>query len=228
MNILVTRPLREAQSTAQALRARGHDVTINPVLEIIGTGASITGTWDGVIVTSAQVFDHLDAKLCEDIRALPLFVVGARSAQAAKACDFGDAQIVASQVSELIASLKKRTPQRFLYLAGHDRKSDLENGLTNSGHIITPLIIYEARAVEELAPDTITYLRNGKIDAVLHYSRRSAELFYKLAQEAGLNEQLSKLRHICISADAAGPFADTAVIAKTPDQEGLFAALELR
>ena len=228
MHVLVTRPLREAQVTAQALRARGHDVTLNPVLEIVGTGASITGIWDGVIVTSAQAFDHLDAALRDKIRALPFFVVGARSAQAAQSCGFAEPKITAPQVSDLLAHLKTLAPQRFLYLAGQDRKSDLETGLAASGHIITPLIIYEARAVDALASETITALRANKIDAVLHYSRRSAELFCKLAREAGLGAALTHLRHICISADAAAPFADKVVIAKTPDQEGLFAALELR
>ncbi len=227
MHVLVTRPLREAQSTAQALRERGHVVTINPVLEIVGTGASITGTWDGVIVTSAQAFDHLDATLRDKICALPLFVVGTRSAQAARACGFTEPKITAPQVSDLVDALKTHAPQRLLYLAGQDRKSDLETGLAASSHIITPLIIYEARAITALAPETISTLRNGKIDAVLHYSRRSAELLCKLATEAGLATQLTSLRHICISGDAAAPFADKVVIAKTPDQKGLFAALEL-
>ena len=73
----------------------------------------------------------------------------------------------------------------------------------------------------------ISDLRDRKLDAVLHYSRRSAQTFAALATQAGLGEELPHLRHICISRDAAEGLSQNCVIAKTPDQEGLFAALEL-
>lgn len=227
MRVLVTRPLRDAQTTAQALRARGHDVVIAPVLEIMGTGASISGSWDGVIATSAQVFDHLHASLRDRLRHLPLFLVGARTAQAAHASGFEGAQLIAPQASELVTMLNKFAPQNLLYLAGQDRKSELEDGLAAADHHVTALVIYEARAASELPPQVISDLRDRKLDAVLHYSRRSAQTFAALATQAGLGEELPHLRHICISRDAAEGLSQNCVIAKTPDQEGLFAALEL-
>ena len=227
MRVLITRPLRDAQSTAQALRERGHESVLSPVLDMIGTGASINGTWDGVIVTSAQTFDHLDASSRGQICHLPLFVVGTRTAQAASESGFDGACSIAPQASELVKLLSKMRAQQFLYIAGQDRKSELEDGLANSGHSVTPLVVYEARAATSLSPEAIEAISNKKLDAVLHYSRRSAALFRQLAEQAGLIDALDHLHHICISRDAAEALAQECVIAKTPDQEGLFAALEL-
>jgi uroporphyrinogen-III synthase len=231
MHVLITRPLRDAQMTAQALRARGHEVLISPVLEIIGTGASIAttsgGPWDGVIATSAQAFDYLDTEGRATIQHLPMFVVGTRTAQAAHNTGFKDIRIIAPHASELVTALAKQAPQHFLYLAGQDRKSDLEGGLAASGHTLTALVVYEARAATGLSPQALGAMREGRLDAVLHYSRRSAALFAQLVQQAGLGEELYRLRHVCISRDAADGMSQHCVIAKSPDQEGLFAALEL-
>jgi hypothetical protein len=59
---------------------------------------------------------------------------------------------------------------------------------------------------------------------VLHFSRRSAQLFAACAAKAGLATQAEALRHVCISRDAA--LIEGAVIAPTPDSAGLFKALE--
>ena len=228
MRVLVTRPLRDAQSTELALRERGHETVLSPVLEIVGTGASISGTWDGVIATSAQVFDHLDVALRDKLRHLPLFTVGTRTAQAASANGFGTPQLIAPQAIELVKMLAENPPQNLLYLAGQYRKSELEDGLAAQGHHVTPLVIYEARAANSLTPEALEALRAQKLDAVLHYSRRSAELFRHLVERAGLADTLNHLRHICISRETAEALTQSCVIAKMPDQEGLFATLELR
>jgi uroporphyrinogen-III synthase len=60
---------------------------------------------------------------------------------------------------------------------------------------------------------------------VLHYSRRSADIFQGLACNAGLD--LSKINHVCISHDAAAPLLAAGIhevlIAKTPDEQAMFA-----
>ena len=60
---------------------------------------------------------------------------------------------------------------------------------------------------------------------MLHYSRRSAEIFLGLARKAGLD--LARINHICISHDAAVPLLDAGIhgvlIAKVPDEPAMFA-----
>ena len=67
----------------------------------------------------------------------------------------------------------------------------------------------------------------GKIGAVLHYSRRSTDIFLGLARNAGLD--LSRTNHVCISHEAAAPLLTAGIhevlIAKTPDEPAMFALL---
>ncbi len=227
MRILVTRPLREAQTTARALSARGHSTIISPVLEIVGTNATTDASpYGGVIATSAHAITCLDLNLRIALQNLPLYVVGERTAQAAQAAGFTQIKATCPQASDLLATLSPLPSQHWLYLAGHDRKPDLETGLQLKGHAVTPLIIYEARAAAHLDPQAHAALAQRKIDAVLHYSRRSAELFLALAQTDGLAAQAQALHHICLSNDVGAAIGAHAIIAQTPDQEGLFAALE--
>jgi uroporphyrinogen-III synthase len=54
MRVLVTRPAREAESTARRLQARGHQAVVAPVLEIVRTGFTLPeGPFDAVLATRA-------------------------------------------------------------------------------------------------------------------------------------------------------------------------------
>jgi uroporphyrinogen-III synthase len=63
---------------------------------------------------------------------------------------------------------------------------------------------------------------------VLHYSRRSAELFIALAQRAELWSQATKLAHFAFSPDVAEPLAAAGArtkVATHPDEDHLLALL---
>jgi uroporphyrinogen-III synthase len=157
---------------------------------------------------------------------LPLFVVGARTGKAATDAGLAPPRVIAASALELAQQIATAlpAPARLLYLAGHDRKPDLETALGDQGHVLDVVVTYEARAIEALSPETAKALARGEADAVLHFSRRSAQLFAACAAKAGLATQAEALRHVCISRDAA--LIEGAVIAPTPDSAGLFKALE--
>jgi uroporphyrinogen-III synthase len=56
MHLLITRPLPDAERTAEALRARGHTVTLAPLLRVepIADARFGPGPFAGVILTSAN------------------------------------------------------------------------------------------------------------------------------------------------------------------------------
>ena len=227
MRVIVTRARGDAARTAAALRARGHEPLLSPVLEIVATGAAVDpGQAQAVIATSAHAFEFLPQADAARLAPLPLFVVGARTARAAAEAGFAPPPVIAASALELAQQMAKALPARarLLYLAGHDRKPDLEAALGAQGHVIDVVETYEARAVEALAPDVATALIRGEADAVLHFSRRSAQLFAACVAKAGLSAQAQGLRHVCISRDAA--LGAGALIAPTPDSAGLFKALE--
>ena len=227
MRVIVTRARGDAARTAAALRARGHEPLLSPVLEIVATGAAIDpGPAQALIATSAHAFEFLPQADAARLAPLPLFVVGARTGKAATDAGFAPPRVIAASALELAQQIATAlpTPAHLLYLAGHDRKPDLEAALQAQGHVIDVAETYEARAVEALSPETAQALARGEVDAVLHFSRRSAQLFAACAAKAGLATQAARLRHVCISRDAG--LGAGAVIAPTPDSAGLFKALE--
>jgi len=233
VRILVTRPQALGELLASQLRNRGHEVVVGPVIEIAPTGRTpVAGRADAVLATSANAFDAtLAGPEFAALRRAPIFVVGARTAAAAVRCGFPAPTLTAPDARSLLAGLSglQPAPQRFLYLAGVHRKRDLEAGLRAMGRQVGVCEVYEARGAGCLATVAQDALRNGEIDAVVHFSRRSAALFCDLAQKAGLTVQARALLHLCISEDAACGLdrlepADVRVAGR-PDLAGMMALL---
>ena len=126
----------------------------------------------------------------------------------------------------LAAILAPRPPSRFLYLAGRDRKPDVEALLSNAGHCVVTIETYAALAVTQFRKRTLIAFHAGEIDAVMHYSRRSAEIFLDLAKNADLTEKTLHLQHYCISDDTAEPLRAIGAlhvhVAEKPDAAGFF------
>ncbi len=229
MRVIVTRASADAERTAAALRARRHEALLSPVLEIAPTGAAIDPqTAQAVVATSAHAFDALGRGEAAKLIHLPLFVVGARTGEAAQRLGFAPPLAIAARASELVAQMVPALPvgARMIYLAGRDRKPDLERALEDAGFLIDAAVVYEARAIEALSPEVATALKQGKADAVLHFSRRSARLFMNCVRRAGLSAEVADLRHICISQDVAAEIGAGSKVAKTADGAGLLRALE--
>ncbi len=227
MRVIVTRARGDAARTAAALRARGHEALISPVLEIVGADVAINpGEAQAVIATSAHALAFLPGADVARLAHLPLFVVGARTAQAAAKAGLAPPRVVAAHAAELAPQIAAALPPaaHLLYLAGHDRKPDLEGALHGLGFRVEVAVTYEARALDALSSEATAALQAGLADAVLHFSRRSAQLFAACVEKAGLGPQAAGLRHVCISRDAA--LGAGAIIAPTPDSPGLFKALE--
>lgn len=228
MRVLVTRPLRDAGRTAAALAAAGHEAMLAPVTRIEAVSTEIPqGPFAAVIATSAHAFEFLKAADVARLRDIPVFCAGARTAEAARASGFADARVPAADVAALLAGFDA-PPGAVLYLAGRDRKPALEDGLRASGRPVETVIVYAAAAVNALPQSALAALRAGQIDAVLHYSRRSAELFLALAHAGSAEGALTGVAHVCISEDAAAPVVEAGLSARmavTPDGAGMLAAL---
>jgi uroporphyrinogen-III synthase len=225
--VLVLRAREDAERTASRLRAMGFTPLLSPVLEIVGTGAAMPrGPFDAVLATSAKGLEYCAAP--DELRTLPLHAVGARTGKIARELGWRP-DLFAADARGLLPLIHARhqTPARFLYLAGHDRQNELETGLRAAGHDVTIVETYEARAATALAPDALDALAKGEIAAALHYSRRSAEIFVRLARDAGLAEALAEIDCLALSKDAASPLP-RARIAERPDEEHLLRLLQNR
>ncbi len=200
------RPIEDARRSAEVLRGLGFQPILAPVLALRATGAEPPAEhFDGLLATSANAFVWLSATARAGLAGLKLYAAGERTAAAAGAAGFGEAEEIAPDAVALAELLIARLPRasRLLYLTARDRKGELEAALAAAGHRVdaTEVYVAEARpawsAAEALAVSTC--------EAALHYSRRSAELAGTLAERATLGAQFRAALHVCISQDAAEP-----------------------
>jgi uroporphyrinogen-III synthase len=229
MRVLVTRPQADAERTAKRLAAAGHDPLVAPLLSIVSTGhAPPESGWDAVIVTSA----HAVAALASlDGRNGPVFAVGSRTAAAIREAGFDDVRVGAGDAASLAALVARSLPGNsvLLHIAGRHHKPEPGASLRDAGYAVRVWEAYEAQPVPRLPADVLSSLAAGRIDAALHYSRRSAALFVDLVGEAGLAPRLRAVAHLCLSADAAGALAGleaTVLVAAEPNETALLAALD--
>lgn len=208
MRLLLTRAEDDAASSAARLAARGHECLISPLLRIEDIHvAAPSGNFGAIAMTSVRAARSSTARaLGPALRASPLWIVGRRTLDAARVAGFDGPALVAPDAAALLAAIGVQDDRaRTLYLAGADRKSALEDGLLQLGIECAVCVVYRACAVADLSKEAVAGLAAGRIDAILHFSRRSASLFIAAADRAGL--ALNAARHFCLSEDVAAPLA---------------------
>ena len=217
MRVVLTRPQEDSERTAVALRAKGHDVLIVPLLRVEPVDAKLRTNWGGVVITSAHAAMALAALAQRDgLISLPLYAVGKRTADAAREIGFTDIVTAGGDVRDLLRTIvEHRADEKgpLLYLAGEDRSGDLIGDLTVRGIAAEMAIIYRA------APAPFT------VDAVLHFSRRSAESYLAGAASAQIAGPALAVAHYCLSAQIAEPLAaagaSRVAVAKRPDEASI-------
>src|ERR1700759_3031770 len=90
MAVLVTRPHPDSETTAAALRAKGHEVVLAPMLRFEPVACSgLDADYGAVIVTSANALRAVEGQLGEGLFKRPVFAVGEATAAAARNAGFG-------------------------------------------------------------------------------------------------------------------------------------------
>jgi uroporphyrinogen-III synthase len=233
MRVLVTRPQPDAARTAALVRELGHDAIVDSLLSI--APLTVTGIPKGpfaaLAVTSANAARAAAANVALDFaRGIPTFTVGGHTAEAARAAGFKKVVSADGDASALARLLQNQLGRgtRVLHLAGEDRARDLSGLLSNSGIAVEVLVLYRAQPATALAPTIVAALSQNKVDAVLHFSLRSAATFASLVQRQGLADAARRLRHLCLSrtvAQGLAPLGVTVECAARPTEDELVALL---
>jgi uroporphyrinogen-III synthase len=233
VRLLVTRPEPDAGRTAAALRRRGHAVFVAPLLHIEPlTDADLgAGPWSAILITSANAAAAVAThERFAELRALPAFAVGDRSADAIRAVGLRDVASAGGDVGDLAKLVAERLnpPARLLYLAAQDRSADLAGLLRALGFVVDTVAVYRAVMAAALSAETVTHLSNG-VEGVLHFSRRTAEAYVNVSRAAGVLAAALRPAHYCPSARAAEPLlqagATNVTIAPEPTEAALFALI---
>ena len=239
MAVLVTRPHPDDEATASALRARGFEVLRAPMLrfEAVPFHDDADARYGAVIVTSANALRAIGLNLADNrLLKLPLFAVGEHTASAAR--DAGFAQVIAASggagglrdlVLAAVKSKQLKKASTLLYLAGADLARDLAGELGEKGFTVVTHTTYRMIPAPSLPRDICDAFVANRIEAVLHYSRRSARAFLEAARSGGVEISALALPQCCISATVAAVLRDagaTQVIAAAQaDENALFEAL---
>jgi len=240
MAILVTRPHPDNEATAANLRARGHDVLLAPVLkfEPVGFHDDSETRYNGIIVTSANAIRGVVPQLQEPrLLKLPLFAVGEHTAAAARDAGFsmvfvagGDAAALRDRVLQAARDKVLKKKGTLLYLAGADLSRDLAGELGEAGFNVVTQTTYRMTPVKHLPNDVSAGFAAHGIEAVLHYSRRSARAFLEAARSEGVEISALAIPQCCLSESVAGVLreagAPQVAVAASADENALFSTLE--
>ena len=227
MRLLVTRPEPDNARTAAALRNKGHEVVLAPLLYIESVANAELGEppWAAVLLTSsngARALAHHPRRA--ELLALPVLAVGHSSAEVARTAGFADVTSAGGDANDLARLAAQRfsgARHPLLYLAGEDRSGELAiPGLT-----VRTVVVYRAAKAEKFPSAVRSALEEGSVDGVLHFSRRSVETYLDCSRD--LIGPALKPAHYCLSARAAEPLRHAGApqihVASQPDEASLLA-----
>lgn len=234
MAVLVTRPAPDNERSADALRALGFEVLLAPMLVFEPLPFQCDAAFArGVLLTSANaVRAMMDHPELPHLRALPVFAVGETTAIAARAAGFADVRAAGGDAVSLLAMVTDVMPageRPLLYLSADEISRDLGAALGGSGIRVERIPVYRMALRTELPDDVQAAFARGAIEAVLHYSRRTALAFLAAADRAGIGEVARSVPQICLSEAIAAALrekgATRLVAARAPSEASLFEAL---
>jgi uroporphyrinogen-III synthase len=208
MHILVTRPEADAAALKLPLEAMGHRVSLAPMMTISFEGAEPIGvsSCTALIATSRnglRGLEHQLAKLNLNMFNVPLYAVGPGTASLAKSLGFMNVIEGPATAADLVPLfVRDLDPSKdiLVQLAGDTLAFDLKEALTPLGFCLHQPVVYRSVPASELPPSVAQDLAEGRIDAIVLMSPRTAQTFVNLVVEQGLAHAARKTSYICLSA----------------------------
>ncbi len=177
--IVITRPKEQGLNFARQTCLDMDSFFFEPLIKIKYLDVTLPDLdlYDGVITTSI----HAKAVLPDNY---PCYDIGN---YAPRAKDLADKIIRENRDKNL----------HLLYIRGADISFDMKEAL--SQYQVDEIINYKALAVNGFSSELIQAFKSGNIGAVTFFSKRTAEIFVKLAISQGVLHYLSDIKALCIS-----------------------------
>lgn len=233
MRILLARPREDAERLAPKLVARGHEVLIEPLINIVpvpGVAIDLDGV-QAVLFTSANGVRAFAGAVPR--RDLPVYAVGDATAEAARLAGFTAIESAGGDVRDLVRLVRERIGPdggALLHAAGSAVAGDLAGTLEEAGYTVRRAVLYGAWPVDKLSAPAAAVLAAKAVDLVVLFSPRSAETFVKLVQAAGLADSVSRVVMLglspAVATAAAGLHWAERLAADKPEEPALLNAID--
>lgn len=229
--VLVTRPEPGLSETLAAVAAAGWRPHASPALVVQPRPLAATPYPPAaVVLTSGQAVACAAASLSADV---PLFAVGARTAERARQAGFTQVYSADGDAAALAMLLiRHRAPAdgTLLLLSGAGQGRDLARVLRQAGFRVLRRIAYEARPAATIGPQAKQALEQGEIAAILFFSALSARYWLAALPDGPVRLAACSARAVVISASVAtvlhaSGWAGPVVVAKHPDAAAMLDAL---
>ncbi|NLS05657.1 uroporphyrinogen-III synthase [Rhizobium sp. P32RR-XVIII] len=234
MRVLVTRPLPSGERTANSLRDMGHEPVLLPLSRPVhDSRAAIDGLTKSngpIAITSAEAVRVLSLS-GEDIKPhllRPLFAVGGASATEAQAIGFNSVAASSGDGAQLAELIARQTRGTVTYLAGRPRAETFE---LRSRALDLKLDVIECYRMQPATPDpdTLRTALTPPPQAILLYSRQTAESFFHLAEIQSESAWIDDALILCLSKSVAtaipAALGKKLRIAASPDETSLLSLL---
>ena len=202
MNILITRPLIDAEDLMGKLFSLGHKIIHIPTLQVkpVTNQKCDAKNYDAFIFTSANAIRNL--KLLNEDKKKLCFCVGSITEKIVRQKGYSNTISAGGNVNALkniILNSDFDKRKKIAYFCGDYISTDLDSDLKTEGYLIDKVINYSSEKIVDLNNENEKILNNHPPDIIFVYSKRSAESFVELVKKYTLNGLMTGSRVLCIS-----------------------------
>jgi uroporphyrinogen-III synthase len=210
MNILITRPLIDAEDLMGKFFSLGHKIIHIPTLKISFTKAKPIdeSQYNAFIFTSANAIRSL--KVIKQDKSKLCFCVGAITEKIARMSGYNNTVSAGGTVNALknlvINSNQVNEQSKIAYFCGDNISYDLDLELKREGFKVKKIINYTSEKITDLNDENKKIISNHPPDIIFVYSARSAASFIEIVKKYSLYTLMTGSKVMCISKNVADIF----------------------
>ena len=210
MNILITRPLIDAEDLMEKFFSLGHKIIHLPTLKILPLAMNSINPndFDAFIFTSANAIRNL--KLNSSNKNLHCFCVGSLTEKIVRQAGFSNTSSAGGTVNALknliMISEKINKNSKLAYFCGDNISYDLDTELNKEGIKVKKIINYSSELIEDLNNENKKLIELYPPDRIFIYSSRSAQSFVAIVKNYSLGPLMTQSTVMCISEKVASVF----------------------
>tara|TARA_A100001011_G_scaffold219398_1_gene227361 strand:+ start:625 stop:1329 length:705 start_codon:yes stop_codon:yes gene_type:complete len=210
MNILMTRPLIDAEDLMEKIFSLGHKIIHIPTLKISSTKIDPidASQYNAFIFTSANAIRNLEvikqdkSKLC--------FCVGAITEKIVRMSGYNNTVSAGGTVNALknliVSSSQINEKSKIAYFCGDNISYDLDLELKREGIETNKIINYTSEKITDLNEENKKIISSHPPDIIFVYSARSAVSFIEIVKKYSLYPLMTGSKVMCISKKVADIF----------------------